>query len=194
VVEEGELVARARAGDTDAYRCLMLREQDIAFRAAYLITGNAADAEDAAQEGFVKAFYALDRFRVGSLFRPWLLRIVTNEALNRRRAADRQASILQRAGQAEPGHVHEPSPETVTLATETRTQVLSALATLSDDDRIVLAYRYLLDIPVAEIATILDCPQRTVRSRIARALKRLRTQLTADANPAVPDRSEHSRA
>jgi len=194
VVEEGELVAQARAGDTDAYRCLMLREQDIAYRAAFLITGDAAEAEDAAQEAFVKAFYALHRFDADSPFRPWLLRIVTNEALNRRRTAGRQANVIQRAGNVQVAHDHEPSPEATVLTTETRELVLAALAELPDADRIVLAYRYLLDMPVDEIATILDCPQRTVRSRIARALKRLRTQLTADANPAVPDRSEHSRA
>jgi RNA polymerase sigma-70 factor (ECF subfamily) len=116
---------------------------------------------------------------------------VTNEALNRRRSDGRHASALQRAGRTEPVHTHEPSPETAILATETRTLVLAALASLNDDDRVVLAYRYLLDMPVAEIATILDCPQRTIRSRIARALKRLRTQLATD--PAVADRSEHSR-
>ena len=193
-MEDGELVARARAGDTDAYRCLMLRYQDIAFRAAFLITGDAAEAEDAAQEGFVKAFYGLERFRAGSPFRPWLLRIVTNEASNRRRTAGRQASVLQRAGLAQIAAGHEPSPEATVLAAEMRGRVLASLAGLADNDRIVLAYRYLLDMPVDEIATILDCPQRTVRSRIARALKRLRTHLTADANPTIPDRSEHSRA
>lgn len=191
-MEDGELVARARAGDTDAYRCLLLRYQEIAFRAAFLITSDAAEAEDAAQEGFVNAFYALDRFRSGSPFRPWLLRIVTNAALNRRRSASRRASALQRAGQIEPVSSHQPSPEATVLAAETRALVLAALDYLNDDDRLVLAYRYLLDMPVNEIATILDCPQRTIRSRIARALKRLATQL--NTNPALPDRSEQSRA
>lgn len=190
-MEESELVAQARAGDADAYRCLMLREQDIAFRAAFLITGDTADAEDATQEGFVKAFYALGRFRDGSPFRPWLLRIVTNEARNRRRASGRQTSALQRAGIDQPAISYEPSPETSVLAAESRTLVLAALDRLSDDDRLILAYRYLLDMEVAEITTILDCPQRTVRSRIARALKRLATHLSNDP---IPDRSEQTRA
>lgn len=193
-MEDSGLAERARAGDTDAYRCLMLRYQDIAFRAAFLITGDAAEAEDAAQEGFVRAFYALDRFRDGAPFRPWLLRIVTNEALNRRRAAGRQASAIQRAGRHQPRSGHEPSPETTILAAETRGLVLAALDELRDDDRLVLSYRYLLEMPVDEIATILDCPQRTVRSRIARALKRLATRFADDTNPVIPDRSEHSRA
>ena len=60
--------------------------QGIAFRTAYLLTGSAADAEDAAQDAFVKAYYALGRFRKGAELRPWLLRIVANEARNKRRS------------------------------------------------------------------------------------------------------------
>ena len=60
--------------------------QGIAFRTAYLLAGSAADAEEAAQDGFVKAYRALGRFRIGAPFRPWLLKIVANEARNRRRA------------------------------------------------------------------------------------------------------------
>jgi RNA polymerase sigma-70 factor, ECF subfamily len=77
-LEEDELVARAQAGDVEAYEALVQRTQAIAFRTAYLVTGNAADAEEAAQDAFVKAHRALGRFRRGSPFRPWLLRIVAN--------------------------------------------------------------------------------------------------------------------
>jgi RNA polymerase sigma-70 factor (ECF subfamily) len=83
---EAELVERAKRGDQDAYGDLMHAYQGIAFRTAYLLTGNAADAEEAAQSAFVKAFYALGRFRPGAELRPWLLRIVANEARNRRRS------------------------------------------------------------------------------------------------------------
>ena len=76
----------------------MREHQDVAFRAAYLVTGSAAEAEDAAQEGFVKAWQALGRFREGAPFRPWLLAIVVNEARNRRRHAGRQAALALRAG------------------------------------------------------------------------------------------------
>jgi RNA polymerase sigma-70 factor (ECF subfamily) len=70
-----------------AYEDLVRRHQDVAFRVAQLVAGNAADAEDAAQEAMVKAYYALDRFREDAPFRPWLLRIVANEASNRRRSS-----------------------------------------------------------------------------------------------------------
>ena len=87
---DGELFARAQRGDQVAYEEVVRRYQDIAFRTAYVITGSAADAEDAAQEGFVKAFRALATFREGAEPRPWLLRIVANEARNRARSAGRR--------------------------------------------------------------------------------------------------------
>ena len=74
--------------------------QALAFRTAYLLTGSAADAEDAAQVGFVKAWTALPRFRSGAPFKPWLLRIVANEAHNRRRSAGRAAGLALRASAA----------------------------------------------------------------------------------------------
>ena len=89
-LQESELVERAKQGDEAAYGDLVQAYQGIAFRTAYLIAGSAADAEDAAQEGFVKAYLALDRFRPGARFRPWLLAIVGNEARNRVRSRVRR--------------------------------------------------------------------------------------------------------
>jgi DNA-directed RNA polymerase specialized sigma24 family protein len=98
-LDEAELVERAKGGDHGAYGEIVHAYQGIAFRTAYLIAGDASEAEDAAQEGFVKAFYALPRFRSGAPLRPWLLRIVANEARNRRRSAGRRAHLaLQAAG------------------------------------------------------------------------------------------------
>ena len=84
------MVELARAGDDDAYAALVRAHQDVAFRTAMLITANAADAEEAAQDAFVKAYRALHRFRAGEPLRPWLLTIVANEARNRRRSAGRR--------------------------------------------------------------------------------------------------------
>ena len=92
---------RARRGDEDAYEELVRAHQGIAFRTAYLLAGNAADAEEAAQDGFVKAYRALGRFRAGSPFRPWLLQIVANEARNRRRSSGRRAALALRAAAEE---------------------------------------------------------------------------------------------
>ena len=95
---DAALAERARQGDERAFEELVRAYQGIAFRAAYLLTGSAADAEDAVQVGFVKAWAALGRFRRGAEFRPWLLRIVANEAHNRRRSAQRRESLAAARG------------------------------------------------------------------------------------------------
>src|SRR3954449_13343856 len=94
---EGELIALAKDGDGDAYASLVRAHQDIAFRTAMLITQDAAEAEEAAQDAFVKAWRALGRFRTGEPLRPWLLTIVANEARNRRRSAGRRTALAIRA-------------------------------------------------------------------------------------------------
>src|SRR2546423_14887385 len=91
------LVERAKNGDVNAYEALVQHYQELAFRVAYQVTGNAADAEDAAQEGFVNAYYALSRFRAGAPFKPWLCRIVANEARNRRTSAQQRTVLAERA-------------------------------------------------------------------------------------------------
>ena len=103
-LEDVDLVRLARDGDVHAYGELVERYREVAFRTAWLITRSTADAEDAAQEAFVKAFYALGRFRAGEAFRPWVLRIVANEAKNRRRSAGRRERLALRvAGERGPG-------------------------------------------------------------------------------------------
>jgi RNA polymerase sigma factor (sigma-70 family) len=152
--------------------------QHVAFRTACLLAGSAADAEEAVQDGFVKAWQALGRFREGAPFRPWLLAIVANEARTRRRAAGRRAGWTIRAAQAaraEPDAAE--SPEAAVLATETRTTLVNALAQLDERDRTVLGLRYLLDLSEADMAAILNCRRGTVKSRLSRALERLREVL-----------------
>ena len=89
-------MSRARRGDGDAYAALVAAHQEMTFRTAYLVLGDAAEAEDAAQEAFVRAYRALDRFRDGEPFRPWVLRIAVNAARNRRRSAGRRAGLRLR--------------------------------------------------------------------------------------------------
>src|SRR5919199_2460987 len=110
-LDEAELVERARRGDLRAWETIVRTYQGIAFRTAYLLSGSAADAEEAAQDGFVKAYRALGRFRRGAPFRPWLLRIVANEARNRRRSAARRAALALRAASEPPPGGAVPSPE-----------------------------------------------------------------------------------
>ena len=123
-LDDRELVARAKRGDADAYEELVHAYQGIALRTAYLIAGNAADAEEAAQDGFVKAYRSLWRFRPGAPFKPWLLRIVANEARNRRRSAGRRAELaLRAAGEAASGDAAS-SPEAALLGAERRQELL----------------------------------------------------------------------
>jgi RNA polymerase sigma-70 factor (ECF subfamily) len=177
---EPELVARAREGDADAYAELVRAHSDLAFRTAMLITANAADAEEAAQDGFVKAWRALPRFREGEPLRPWLLTIVANEARNRRRSAGRrEALVLRAAGEGRDQGGTALSPESALLAGELRGDLLAALNRLREDDRMVLGYRYLLELSEAETAAALGVRRGTVKSRTSRALGRLREVLDA---------------
>jgi RNA polymerase sigma-70 factor (ECF subfamily) len=173
-LDEPELIRRAQRGDTHAYEELVHAYQGIAFRTAYVIARNAADAEEAAQDGFVNAWRALGRFREGAPFRPWLLRIVANEASNRRRSAGRRASLVLRAAAGEPSGDAAPSPEAELLSAEQRAMLLAAVETLPEDQRDVVALRYFLGLSEAEVAETLAIPQGTVKSRTARALERLR--------------------
>jgi len=186
---EDELVERARRGDGAAFGALVRDQEEIAFRTAYLITRNAADAEDAAQTALVKAFYALPRFRRSAPLRPWLLAIVANEARNRLRAGGRREALALRAGHELPsarGGVPgselpsggaAPSPEGRVLAAEARAELLAALESLGEEDRLVLSCRYLLDLTEAETAETLSLRRGTVKSRTSRALERLRAEL-----------------
>jgi RNA polymerase sigma-70 factor (ECF subfamily) len=124
----------------------------------------------------VKAYYALPRFRPGAPFRPWLLRIVANEARNRRVAAGRRATLALRAAEEPPAAVAA-SPEEAALAAERWAALLRALNDLREDDRLVIAYRYFSDLNEAEMAGLLGVARGTVKSRLSRALDRLRARL-----------------
>lgn len=174
---ECELIERARHGDTTSYGELVRRYQSIAFRVAYLVTNDATEAEDVTQEAFVRAYRSLDSFRPGSPFRPWLLKIVTNEALTRKRSVRRRLRLERWVFDAEPPGRAVASPEAELLARERFAELETVLEKLKDMDRIVLTYRYVLDMPIDEMAVVLDCAESTVRTRISRALARLRTKL-----------------
>ena len=175
-LEDAELVGRARDGEVRAYEELVERYRDLAFRTAWILTRSTADAEDAAQEAFVKAYYALPRFRPGAPFKPWLLRIVANEAKNRARSSRRREALTARTAAAVPGDA-VPSPEAAALAREQRQELLDAVSRLPERDRLVLAYRYFFDLSEAEMAQALDCRPGTVKSRLARATAKLRQEL-----------------
>lgn len=173
--DDERLVALSRAGDDEAFAALVRRHQEVAFRAAYVVLGDADAAADAAQEGFISMHRALDRFRPGEPVRPWLLTIVGNRARNLRRGAGRRTAAHLRAAEAPPAS--EPSAEHAALGMDARRRVLDAVNALAPDDRAVIACRYFLDLTEAETAALLGVARGTVKSRLYRARERLRPQL-----------------
>jgi RNA polymerase sigma-70 factor (ECF subfamily) len=176
-LDDVELVGRARDGDVSAFGELVERYREVAFRTAWVITRSSAEAEDAAQEAFVKAFYALGRFRVGDAFRPWILRIVSNEAKNRRRSTGRRERLTARLAQDRGSGGAAPSPEAAALGVEQRRALLGAIDRLPQRERLVVTYRYLLELSEAETAKALGIRAGTVKSRLSRGLGRLRQDL-----------------
>ncbi len=138
--------------------------------------GAGEDAKDVVQEAFVKGFRGLGSFRVGSAFRPWLLQIVTNETRNLHRSQRRRGLLELRVGRMEDPVEHR-DPASLTLVDAKRTALLDAVRTLPEKERLVVTYRYLLDLSEAETSQALGMPKGTVKSRLSRALARLRPML-----------------
>ncbi|WP_238163824.1 RNA polymerase sigma factor [Kribbella pittospori] len=170
--DEAEILARVRGGESAAYGELVLRHAPVAKRTAVFL-GAGADADDVVQEAFVKAYRALGGFRDGSAFRPWLLRIVANETRNVVRSRSRRSRREELAAPLDV--VLDPAEHAVTL--ERRQELLTAVRALPDNMRQVVTCRYLLDLDEQETAVVLGWPRGTVKSRLHRALGRLRTEL-----------------
>lgn len=168
VVTEAVLIERARVGEADAWEALVREHQQPIFRLAYLMLGDAAEAEDVAQETFIRAYRALDRFDQARPLRPWLLRITANLAHNRRRSLRRALAMLQRLA-APPATTFDES-----AGWEGQT-LWSAVRRLSIADQQVIYLRFFLDLTEADVARTLGLAQGTVKSRTSRALARLRS-------------------
>jgi RNA polymerase sigma factor (sigma-70 family) len=175
--DDQALIDRAIGGDLDAYGQLIERYSDLLFRTACLILRSAADAEDATQETFLKAFPALRRFRSGAALRPWLLQIVANEARNLLRSERRRASRQQHLVESLQLTEVAPSPEEAAEAREGRERLFAAYRTLGEEDRLVIGCRYILELSIEETARALDCREGTVKSRLSRALGRLKQKV-----------------
>lgn len=183
-------MARAQQGDTEAYGTLVRRFEEVAFRAAYLIVRDEAEAMDVAQEAFLRAYRSLARFDAARAFRPWLLRIVTNLAINSVRSARRRHALSERyecdlSMQGQP-----PSPEAAAVAAEQAQRLWKAVGALKPDDQTLLYLRYFLDASEEETATVLGRPKGTVKSRLHRALRRLRDVIESEYPDLAPMQAE----
>jgi RNA polymerase sigma-70 factor (ECF subfamily) len=180
-VLESELIVRAQRGDEAAWTELVRLHQEAAFRLAYLLLGDPDDAADAAQEAFIRAFQALDRFDTDRPLRPWLLRITTNLAHNRRRSLSRYVAALRRAVQRDPDGDGAANSAEQVLAERERARLLRrAVKRLKRTDQEVIFMRLFLELPVEETAQALEIAPGTVKSRLHRALNRLRKIIEAD--------------
>jgi len=175
IVDEAAVIARVRAGDPEAYAELVRAHTGLALRAAAAL-GAGADAEDVVQQAFVKAYCSLGRFKEGSAFKPWFMSIVANETRNTVRTAARQRTLAGREAalaEAEPLIPESADPAVAAVEIERRAALESALEKLSEEHRLVVTYRYLLEMDESETAQALGWPRGTVKSRLNRALRRL---------------------
>jgi RNA polymerase sigma-70 factor (ECF subfamily) len=176
-VTDEELVARARTGDTDAFDQLVARHQAAAYRAALAALRNPADAEDAAQDGLVRAWSNLEWFRGDSAFRTWLLTIVWNCALSRRRGVVRWLRRKAPVDEAVTLPESAGSPYREARDREMRTHIASAIETLTPKLRDALLLAQSGDYGYDEIALMLKIPVGTLKWRVSEARKQVKGRL-----------------
>jgi len=176
-LDESVLIRRAANGDATALELLMLSHQQAVFRLAYLLLGDPDDAEDVAQETFLRAWKHLKRFDDTRPLRPWLLSIASNLASNKRRSAGRYVSALTRAFQNEPPLA---SVEEKNIHHTESNALWKAVQTLNVTDQQIVYLRYFLELSVGETAEVLNVPEGTVKSRLSRALEKLRKVIKQD--------------
>jgi RNA polymerase sigma-70 factor (ECF subfamily) len=186
-LDESTLIRHAANGDATAWEPLVLAHQEAVFRLSYLLLGDPDDAEDIAQETFLRAWNHLKRFDTTRPLRPWLLSIASNLASNRRRSAGRYLAALTRAFRNEP--ISSPSIEEKSTRRMEASQLWKAVQTLNLPDQQIVYLRYFLDLSVAETAQALNIAQGTVKSRLSRALERLRG-IIQDDFPVLAEPSE----
>jgi RNA polymerase sigma-70 factor, ECF subfamily len=175
---EAELVRQARDGDIDAWETLIVANQEAVFRLAYLLLGHAGDAEDIAQDTFIRAYRYLNSFDAARALRPWLLSIAANLARNRRRSLGRYFHQLQRAARMNPEPVSDVEYD---AARRAEAQALwRAVQRLEPVDQEIIYLRFFLELSVEETAESLNIAAGTVKSRLHRALGRLRGVVNSD--------------
>lgn len=173
-VGERELIRLAQQGDAEAFGQLVIQHQRAVFNIAYRMVGNRQEAEDVAQESFVKTYQALDRFDRDRPFAPWLYRITTNTALNwikrRRPEVELEEETLRVTA--------TPGPEAQTIAAESSERLRAAIATLPPDYRAAIELRHFQGLSYQEMSTVLGVPLSDVKSWLFRARRRLREALS----------------
>lgn len=184
-VDEMQLVNRARKGDLDAYDELVRRYQERIYATVYHMTANHEDANDLAQEAFIKAFHALKSFKGGSSFYTWVYRIAVNKTINflkqRRNKAQMSLDDLDFNAEHDPdlvALVSDKTPRREVNLSELQEKLNEAMQKLSEPHRMVVTLHDVQGLSHEEIADIMDCNIGTVRSRLFYARQQLQAYLS----------------
>ena len=170
-MDEPTLIRLATNGDATAWEPLVLAHQQAVFRLAYLLLGDPDEAEDVAQETFLRAWRALKGFDSTRPLRPWLLSIAANLSRNRYRSAGRYIAALTRAFRNEPAALNIEETSTQNMDAN---QLWKAVQNLNISDQQIVYLRFFLELSVTETAEVLQVAEGTVKSRLSRALEKLR--------------------
>jgi RNA polymerase sigma-70 factor, ECF subfamily len=183
---ETEAIRDVLAGNRDAFRVLMDRHFYSVTRVAFRITGNEADAEEAAQEAFLRAYNKLSNFRQDSAFSTWIMRIVMNTAINLVERRNRDHSYRAPRIADEPSVADhtvriadkQAGPEGILLNREAVSLRQAAMAELTPMERTAFTLRHMEDVPMVEIAAALNVTSNSAKQAVFRAVSKLRRSLT----------------
>jgi len=183
---EKEIIRRVLAGDREEYRVLMERHLPAVLLMTLRVTGNLQDAEEAAQEAFIRAYQQLPAFRGQSSFATWVFRIAMNTALNlvkrRTRNPEWNAESIDNPSGVAP-IATQPTPEASVLDNEARTQRERAMETLTPMERTAFVLRHMEDQPMDVVADTLGINANSARQTLFRAVSKLRRQLASTRSP-----------
>ena len=172
-MNDEEAVRRCQDGDREAFRHLVDRYKDLLYGTACLMTGNTSIAEEHVQEAFISAWRGISGFRLGRPLKPWLVRILVNTVMGHRRRRSIQTVPLEESAQlADPD-----DPVELAEQGETAQRVRLAISALAEEHRQVIMLRYFAGLSVPEIGRVMECRQGTVKSRLSRAIRRLRDEM-----------------
>jgi RNA polymerase sigma-70 factor (ECF subfamily) len=180
---DATFVARARTGDSDAFRVLVERHSRALFRLSFRMTGNQQDAEDVVQESFLRAYKQLAKFDERATFGTWLYRIAANCSLDLVRARKRRSEHVAPAADEGAEEIvlslptHEPTPERMALSGEVRERLEAAMEELSANERTAFVLRHFEGMCIEEVSRVLDCQPGAAKHSVFRAVQKLRRSL-----------------
>ena len=176
------LVARARTGDTDAFRVLVERHSRALFRLAYRMTGNQQDAEDVVQDSFLRAYKQLERFDERASFGTWLYRIAVNCSLDLVRSRKRRNELMTPEDSEMDDPIVglpslDPTPDRVAMSGQVRDRVADAMTELSASERTAFVLRHFEGMCIEDVSRVLGCQPGAAKHSVFRAVQKLRRAL-----------------